>query len=81
MKLASLKEGGRDGTLIVVDRALKHAVRAGGIASTLQKAIEDWAAIGPKLQDLADKLRDNKAPGASWSAPSCRGHSSRTRKL
>ena len=29
MKLASLKEGGRDGTLIVVDRALERAVKAG----------------------------------------------------
>jgi fumarylacetoacetate (FAA) hydrolase len=64
MKLASLKEGGRDGTLIVVDRALKHAVRAGGIAPTLQKAIEDWAAIAPKLQGLAEKLSDGKVPGA-----------------
>jgi fumarylacetoacetate (FAA) hydrolase len=64
MKLASLKEGGRDGTLIVVDRALKQAVRATGIAPTLQKAIEDWATIAPKLQDLADKLSDGKAPGA-----------------
>ena len=64
MKLASLKEGGRDGTLIVVDRALKHGVRAGGIAPTLQKAIEDWTTIAPKLRDLADMLRDGKAPGA-----------------
>jgi fumarylacetoacetate (FAA) hydrolase len=64
MKLASLKEGGRDGTLIVVDRALKHAVRTGGIAPTLQKAIEDWATVAPKLQDLAEKLRDGKMPGA-----------------
>jgi fumarylacetoacetate (FAA) hydrolase len=64
MKLASLKEGGRDGTLIVVDRELKHAVRAGGIAPTLQKAIEDWATIAPRLQELADKLSDNKAAGS-----------------
>ncbi len=63
MKLASLKEGGRDGTLIVVDRSLKHAVRAVGIAPTLQKAIEDWATIAPKLQELAEKLSDGKAPG------------------
>jgi ABC-type spermidine/putrescine transport system permease subunit II len=35
MKLGSLKEGGRDGTLIVVDRALRRAVRATGIAPTL----------------------------------------------
>jgi len=64
MKLASLKEGGRDGTLIVVDRELKHAVRAGAIAATLQKAIEDWATVAPKLQELADKLRDRKAAGS-----------------
>ncbi|MBS0523393.1 MAG: fumarylacetoacetate hydrolase family protein [Proteobacteria bacterium] len=64
MKLASLKEGGRDGTLVVVDRELKHAVRAGGIAPTLQRAIEDWAASGPRLQELADRLRDDKAPGS-----------------
>ena len=43
MKLASLKEGGRDGTLIVVNRELTRAVRASSIAPTLQKALDDWA--------------------------------------
>ncbi len=43
MKLGSLKEGGRDGTLIVVSRDLSRAVRATGIAATLQQALEDWA--------------------------------------
>ena len=33
MKLGSLKEGGRDGTLIVVSRDLARAVRATGIAT------------------------------------------------
>src|SRR5512146_1549314 len=64
MKLGSLKEGGRDGTLIVVDRTLTRAVRATGIASTLQKAIEEWAAVSPKLAALAEQLRDNKAAGS-----------------
>jgi fumarylacetoacetate (FAA) hydrolase len=64
MKLASLKEGGRDGTLIVVDRALKRAVRAASIVPTMQKAIEDWIDIEPRLTELADQLRDGKAPGA-----------------
>ncbi|MGH8153457.1 MAG: fumarylacetoacetate hydrolase family protein, partial [Rhodanobacteraceae bacterium] len=36
MKLATLKEGGRDGTLIVVSRDLGHGVRAADIAPTLQ---------------------------------------------
>ena len=64
MKLASLKEGGRDGTLIVVDRALKRAVRAGNIVPTLQKALEDWPIIAPRLAELAESLRDDKAPGS-----------------
>ena len=64
MKLASLKEGGRDGTLIVVDRALKRAVRAGSVAPTLQKAMDDWATAEPKLRSLAQLLADGKAPGS-----------------
>jgi fumarylacetoacetate (FAA) hydrolase len=64
MKLASLKEGGRDGTLIVVDRDLKRAVRATSIVPTLQKALEDWPNIRPKLVELSETLRDDKAPGS-----------------
>jgi fumarylacetoacetate (FAA) hydrolase len=64
MKLGSLKEGGRDGTLIVVDRDLKRAVRATNIVPTLQKALEDWPALSPRLIELAAKLRDDKAPGS-----------------
>jgi fumarylacetoacetate (FAA) hydrolase len=64
MKLASLKEGGRDGTLIVVDRELKRAVRATNVAPTLQKALDNWAAASPKLAALAEELHDDKAPGS-----------------
>ena len=64
MKLASLKEGGRDGTLIVVDRELKRAVRATNIVPTLQKALDDWARVAPRLAALAEELRDDKAPGS-----------------
>ncbi|HZP98432.1 MAG TPA: fumarylacetoacetate hydrolase family protein [Reyranella sp.] len=64
MKLASLKEGGRDGTLIVVNRELTRAVRAGAIAPTMQKALDDWSNVAPRLMELAEKLRDDKAPGS-----------------
>src|SRR3546814_3482848 len=53
MKLGSLKEGGRDGTLVVVSRDLSQAVRATGIASTLQQALEDWSNIAPRLVALS----------------------------
>ena len=64
MKLASLKEGGRDGALIVVNRELTRGVRAGAIAPTLQKAMDGWATVSPRLAELADSLRDDKAPGS-----------------
>lgn len=63
MKLGSLKEGGRDGTLIVVSRDLTHAVRATGIAPTLQRALEDWSNLAPRLNALSDALNAGDADG------------------
>ncbi|WP_028839113.1 fumarylacetoacetate hydrolase family protein [Thermomonas fusca] len=64
MKLGSLKEGGRDGTLIVVSRDLARAVRATGIAPTLQLALEDWQNAAPRLNALSDDLNAGSAEGA-----------------
>lgn len=63
MKLGSLKEGGRDGTLIVVSRDLRHGVRATGIADTLQRALEDWSNTAPRLNALYDALNAGTAEG------------------
>jgi len=56
MKLGSLKEGGRDGTLVVVSRDLARAVRVPGIAPTLQRALEDWSNSAPRLNGVAEAL-------------------------
>ncbi len=64
MKLGSLKDGGRDGTLIVVSRDLTRAVRADGIASTLQRALEDWSNLAPRLNALSEALNAGSAEGA-----------------
>jgi fumarylacetoacetate (FAA) hydrolase len=56
MKLGSLKEGGRDGTLIVVSRDLSRAVRVPGIAPTLQRALEDWSNTAPRLNGVYEAL-------------------------
>ena len=64
MKLGSLKEGGRDGTLVVVARDLARAVQATGIAPTLQRALEDWSNLAPRLNALYDALNDGSADGA-----------------
>lgn len=63
MKLGSLKEGGRDGTLVVVSRDLTRAVRAAGIAPTLQRALEDWDNAAPRLNALAQSLESGDADG------------------
>ena len=56
MKLASLKAGGRDGTLVVVSRDLTRAVAVPHIARTLQSAIEHWEILAPELQAVSDRL-------------------------
>lgn len=56
MKLASLKAGGRDGTLVVVSDDLSKAVAVPGIAATLQAALERWDAVHSHLQLIADDL-------------------------
>jgi len=56
MKLASLKTGGRDGSLIVVSRDLSHYVSAAAIAPTLQAALDDWQQAAPRLNALYEQL-------------------------
>jgi fumarylacetoacetate (FAA) hydrolase len=56
MKLASLKAGGRDGTLVVVSRDLTTAVLAIAIAPTLQAALEQWETTAPRLNALSQRL-------------------------
>ncbi len=61
MKLATLKQGGRDGTLVVVDRGLTRAIAVPAIATTLQQALEDWQRSAPLLAGVYEAL--NAAPG------------------
>ena len=61
MKLATLKDGSRDGQLVVVSRDLALAHYATGIADRLQQALDDWGFISPQLEDLYDQLNGGKA--------------------
>jgi fumarylacetoacetate (FAA) hydrolase len=61
VKLASLKDGRRDGMLVVVDRRLERAVIASKIAQTLQQALDHWAESAPQLQSIYHALNDGRA--------------------
>ena len=61
MKLATLKDGTRDGQLALVSRDLKTCVLADGIAATLQRALDDWNFIAPQLADRYAELNAGRA--------------------
>ena len=61
MKLATYKDGSRDGQLVVVSRDLSTAHYATGIASKLQEVLDDWNFMSPQLQDLYETVNNGKA--------------------
>ena len=61
MKLATYKDGSRDGQLIVVSRDLSTAHYATGIAGKLQQVLDDWSFMSPQLEDLYQTLNNGKA--------------------
>jgi fumarylacetoacetate (FAA) hydrolase len=61
MKLATLRDGSRDGQLVVVSRDLALAHYATGIAERLQQVLDDWGFMSPQLEDLYDQLNSGRA--------------------
>ena len=61
MKLATYKDGSRDGQLVVVSRDLSSAHYATGTATRLQQVLDDWNFLSPQLQDLYVTLNQGKA--------------------
>lgn len=59
MKLATLKDGSRDGRLVVVSKDLSRFCLAENIASTMQAALDYWYEVEPNLQSLARKVEKN----------------------
>jgi fumarylacetoacetate (FAA) hydrolase len=74
MKLASLKSGRRDGTLVVVTRDLSRCVAVPRIANTLQAALDNWESLVEKLLAVAAKLEAGQVKGAQKFDP-CAAHS------
>ena len=62
MKLATLKNGTRDGRLVVVSRDLTRATDAARIAPTLQAALDKWEIYAPQLAMLAEQVELGSVP-------------------
>jgi fumarylacetoacetate (FAA) hydrolase len=62
MKLATLKNGTRDGRLVVVSRDLTRCSDAAHIAPTLQAALDDWAHTEPLLRSFSVDVEREAVP-------------------
>lgn len=62
MKLATLKNGSRDGRLVVVSKDLTRCTDAARIAPTLQAALDDWDAAAPRLARMAEGVELGSVP-------------------
>jgi fumarylacetoacetate (FAA) hydrolase len=56
MKLGTLRDGSRDGRLVVVSRDLAYYADATTVAPTLQRALDDWDRSAARLAALAHAL-------------------------
>jgi len=65
MKLATLKTGGRDGTLVVVSRDCLRCQAVPDIARTLQAALDDWDTLAPRLRQVYERLNAGAADKAA----------------
>ncbi len=63
MKLASMKSGNRDGSLIVVSEDNKVGVSAEQISGSLREAVENWNTVKPTLESLYEELNKSHLAG------------------
>lgn len=56
MRLATIRDGSRDGRLIVVRSDARAYAEAGHVARSLQQALEEWPRVEPMLKTLATAL-------------------------
>src|SRR6202171_2856567 len=60
MKLATLKDGSRDGSLALVRHPLSRAVPVPEISRTVQAALDAWDVAAPRLEQLYAQLNQGK---------------------
>ena len=78
MKLATLQQGGRDGTLVVVSRDLSRCRAVPAIARTLLAAMDDWATVEPQLRQVYEALNSGAIEGEPFDQAACHSPLPRT---
>ena len=78
MKLATLQQGGRDGTLVVVSRDLKRCHSVPAIARTMLAAMDDWATVEPQLRQVYEDLNSGAIAGEAFDQGACHSPLPRT---
>ena len=78
MKLATLKHGGRDGTLVVVSRDLSRCRAVPAIARTMLAALDDWATVEPQLRQVYEALNSGAIEGDAFDQSACHSPLPRT---
>lgn len=78
MKLATLKQGGRDGTLVVVSRDLSRCRAVPAIARTMLAAMDDWATVEPQLRQVYEALNSGALEGEPFDQAACHSPLPRT---
>ena len=58
MKLGTIKNNTRDGQLVVVSKDLSKAVKVSDIAVNMQAALDNWAQLSPKLEEVYKALNE-----------------------
>ncbi|WP_454806020.1 fumarylacetoacetate hydrolase family protein [Paraburkholderia fungorum] len=72
MKLATMRNGKRDGKLVVVSRDMRYAVPARNVAETMIHAIENWSRVKGALTALYNELNANRIENPiAFSAEQC----------
>lgn len=70
MKLVTIDNCSRDGSLAIVSRDHEWMVSAAEVALTLQSALENWTRAEPALKAISDALNAGEAKGAEPFQPS-----------
>ncbi|MBL8445033.1 MAG: 2-keto-4-pentenoate hydratase, partial [Zoogloeaceae bacterium] len=71
MKLATLKQGGRDGTLVVVSRDLTRCRAVPAIARTLQAALDNWADCEAQLRQVYEAVNSDAVETQAFDQTAC----------